>query len=281
MERLLKVLLIAALFVVQTGFSQAWLKKAGEGYAQIGFSTLTGKSIYNGTEEELGLNRTLVDNTIQLYGEYAVSDKFTVITSIPYKLISTGEEVLEGGYLTDTLPAGSKNGLGNITLSGVYGLKQMGSVVASLELKTTLFTSSVDENLGIRTGYQAWGIAPTIHLGRGGKYFTSLDLGTNFRTNGYSTQIQSQFQVGRQFKDKIYAILLFGLQASLEDGDAADGNSRHTGLYTNDISYFYPALKFGYALTDNINAWAFMGGGLWGVDVIRAPSFSFSLSYEW
>ena len=266
----------------QLSFSQAWTKKKGSGYEQIGVSYIKNNRIYNRDGNELQLNRAVTDITLNEYLEYGITDKITVSVIVPYKMVSTSTEIYEKGYLPDTLSSGNMSGLSNTSLSLIYGLKQEGNWVSSIKLKTDLPTAQYDNEIGLRTGSDALGVSSSILFGKSKKNnFGTFEIGANYRTNNYSTQLFSSAQIGKKVKDKLYTILVLDYLKPLKNGTFNDGNSIHTGLYMNDIEWTAFTLKLGYLLTDKIIIWSAIGGGVSGHVVARAPSFSFALSYEW
>ena len=283
MTELKKTILIAAICVSCTNYAmaQAWVQKKGNSYSQIGFSTIAGESKYNNSGDPLDLARKVSDITLQLYHEQGITDKLTVIGNVPIKFVSTGDKVVSEGFSGNTLPAGKLTGLGNISLSVVYGIKQNPSLVYSVQLRTDLNTASEDQTTGLRTGVDAWGIAPSFHVGYGGNSFwTSFNIGTNLRTNNYSTQWFSNYQIGTKLGRNFDIIGQFEVLQSFEDGNAPDGNAIETGLYTNNLEFAAINLKLGYSLKEEITFWGAIGGGVSGNDVLRAPAFSLSISYK-
>ncbi len=283
MTELRKIVLIAGVSLMFTSYSmaQAWVQKKGNSYSQIGYSSIAGESKYNNSGDPLDLVRKVSDMTLQLYHEQGITDKLSVIGNVPIKFVSTGDEIVSEGFSGNTLPAGNLTGLGNVSLSVVYGLKQNASWVYSVQLRTDLNTASEDQATGLRTGVDAWGIAPSFHVGYGGNSFwTSLNVGTNLRTNNYSTQWFSNLQLGTKLGSSFDIIGQFEVLQSFEDGNAPDGNAIETGLYTNDLEFAAINLKLGYSLKQQITFWGAIGGGVSGNDVLRAPAFSLSLSYK-
>lgn len=273
---------LTLILITQFCLAQAWTKKKGAGYQQIGVSYIKNNRIYNREGNEFQLNRAVSDITISEYVEYGFTDKFTLSASIPFKVESTSSEIYEGGYLPDTLSAGSLIGMSNTSFSIVYGLKQEGNWVASIKLKTDLATAQYNHTLGLRTGYDALGIVPSVLFGKSkNNNFVTIELGVNYRSNNYSTQLFSSAQIGTKIKDKLFTILVLDYLNSLQNGSYKDENSIHTGLYMNDIEWTAFTLKLGYLLTNKIIVWTALGGGVSGHAVARAPSFSFALSYEW
>ena len=281
-----KLRIVVVLFIINTvciniSYSQAWVQKKGASFSQLGFSSIAGESKYNNNGDPLDLVRKVTDQTLQLYHEQGLTNKFTVVGLIPIKFVSTGDEIVSSGFSGNTLPAGKLTGLGNVSLSVIYGIKQNTNWVYSVQLRTDLNTASEDESTGLRTGIDAWGITPSFHIGYGASsYWASFDIGTNFRTNDFSTQYTTNIQLGTKVKKTIDIIGQFQILQSLEDGNAPDGNAIETGLYTNNLEYAAYSLKLGYELKKQITIWGAIGGGVSGNDVLRAPAFSLALSYK-
>jgi hypothetical protein len=279
--RMLLALFTIATIATNKSIAQAWTQKKGASYSQIGYSSVAGESKYNNSGDPLDLVRRVSDLTLQFYHEQGITDRFTIVGNIPIKFVSTGDEIVSPGFSGNILPAGNLTGLGNVSLSGIYGLKQDARWVYSIQLRTDLNTTSEDESTGLRTGVDAWGVAPSFHIGHGANSFwTSLDFGTNLRTNDYSTQWFSNFQLGTKLWNHLNLIGQFAVLQSFEDGNSPDGNAIETGLYTNNLEFAAYSLKLGYEFEDDFTLWGAVGGGVSGNDVTRAPAFSLAISYK-
>ncbi|MBX2841555.1 MAG: transporter [Flammeovirgaceae bacterium] len=279
--KIIFIVLILNVFNITISFGQAWTQKKGSIYTQIGSSFIAGTSKYSNAGSPLDLVRKVTDITLQLYHEHGISDKLTIVGNVPFKLVSTGDEIVALGFSGDTIPSGSLSGFGNISLSAIYGLQQSGQWVYSLQLRTDLNTAKEKQESGLRTGVDAWGVAPSFHIGYGGNAFwSSFDLGGNFRSNNFSTQWFSNLQLGKNINQKFQIIGQLSALQSFEDGNAPDGKAIETGLYTNNLEYLAFSLKLGYRITSNINLWGALGGGLSGNDVLRAPAYTISLSFK-
>jgi len=75
--------ILALVFVVQEASGQSgWTKTKGEGFFQTSFSTFNSKDYFTLDGERLVTNR-FHQQSIVFYGEYGVTDKFTIITNLP------------------------------------------------------------------------------------------------------------------------------------------------------------------------------------------------------
>ncbi|MDX2305324.1 MAG: hypothetical protein NW226_21115 [Microscillaceae bacterium] len=264
--------------------AQAWTRKKGGGYAQLGFSNISANSLYSNLDDisEINLRREVTDNTLQFYGEYGLSDKFTLVTAIPFKLLETGNKIFSTQFFPDTLESGSLSALGNISIAGVYGLPQTKNWVASAKLRLDLNTASYDAPTGLRTGYDAWGLAPSLTGGYGSTYFfATAEVGVNLRINNYSHQFFSSLQAGVNYNQRIFLIAVLEILQSFENGDFNDENALHSGLYVNDLEFTAFQLKVGGYPTKNLGVWLSSGGGSSGNFVAKGRALTLAVSYQW
>lgn len=277
------VIWILVFMISDNSFGQAWTRKKGGGYAQLGFSNISANSLYSNTGgiDEIDLNREVTDHTLQLYGEYGLSDKLTLSTSIPLKIVETSDEVLDGAF-PNLLESGSLTSLGNISVAAIYGLPQTKNWVATAKLRVDLNTADYDEATGLRTGYDAWGFAPSLNGGYGSKnFFATTEIGVNLRTNSYSHQFFANFQAGANYNQRIFLIAGLEFLQSFENGDFNDGNGFQTGLYVNDLEFTAFTIKLGGYPIKNLGIWLASGGGVDGNFVARGRALSISVSYQW
>ncbi len=98
------------------GFSQSpWIKNKGEFYTQFSFSTIPSYNEMYGNPDYL-LNRNITDNTFQLYGEYGVSDKTTLLLNVPFKNITTSDVINPILLDPETINGSTSNAFGNIEI---------------------------------------------------------------------------------------------------------------------------------------------------------------------
>ena len=276
--------LFSALIIIlihQLTFSQAWIKPKGAGYSQMGYSYITSSKIYGIENTDEQLRRTVTDQTIQGYLEYGLGSKFMMTAVLPFKMTNTGNEIFETDYVSDTLQSGKLNALGNISIAGIYGITQNTKWVSSIGLSVDTKTASYEKEIGLRTGVDAWASFLNFNLGRSwGKTFIQSNAGLKVRSNNYSSQFIGAAQIGRALK-KVQLIFGLELYKSLKNGSFNDETSIHTGLYQNNLEFLSFSLKANYTVSKHIKVWGFIGGGLAGELVARAPSYSLTLSYEW
>ncbi len=257
-----------------------WVRKKGGYYAQLGYATIpTAKELfYTGTftDKPYILNRAVSEATIQLYGEYGITKKLTALIAAPFVMTSTADSIQADAVFPNTqLPAGSLSGLGNIQLGAKYKLSN--KLPISFNLVASLPTASNQAATGLRTGFDAVSVSPSLSAGLGTKKsFVYANLGGTYRTNSYSTNTFLKLEGGRKFGN-LYAILVLDLLKSQENGTYADGNSLQTGLSTDNQSWTGFGLKLNYEFKERygITLWGFGASG--GNLVQKSPSIGFSI----
>jgi hypothetical protein len=259
---------------------QAWTKEKGKFYAQIGISSLRYSELMNGSEEPLPLSRNITDRTLQGYVEYGLTNRFTVSVQLPFKI----SEVSDLKALT-VGSAGSFSGVGNIQTALTANLYRKNGLVLSAKGALELPTARFDLKTGLRTGFNATTVSPSLLVGYGHtKFFTSADIGLSFRNNNYSNRTFGSAQIGKFWgkKQRFLSILGFEYMKSDDTGKHDDASSIYTGMYLDRQSYFAYHLKLAYKITPQMKLWLATGSGVGAVNqfVGRVPSYTLSISFQ-
>ena len=180
------IFLFSFIFLVtEATFSQAWIKPKGSGYSQVGYSSISSSKIYGVDNTDEQLVRVVTDQTVQGYLEYGLGNKLMITTSIPFKMLETGNDAL-----------------GCVSLMGLYGISQNTNWKSSLGLGFDSKTATFDSEIGLRTGVDAWSGLMSFNLGRGwNKFFFQATGAMKFRSNNYSSQVIASTQFGRTIKN--------------------------------------------------------------------------------
>jgi hypothetical protein len=259
---------------------QAWTKEKGKFYSQIGASFLTYNSLHNQGKEFIALNRTVSDRTLQGYVEYGILNRLMVSAQLPLKLtsVSNSGNVNIGGN-------GSLTGLGNIQTALTANLWNKNGISVSVKGAIDFPTAQFDIKTGLRTGFDATTIAPSLLAGYGhSKFFTSAEIGYAVRNNDYSNRTFANAQLGGFFgkKKRFLGILAAEYMQSANTGTYYDASSLFTGLYVDRQGYMSINLKMAYKITSKMKVWLATGGGIGGLNnyVGVTPSYSLSISYQ-
>ena len=280
----MKQLILPALFLITfNAFSQSpWTKNINEGYLQASFTTIGSyDKIYGNPDYKP--QREITDNTVQLYGEYGVTDKTTLFANIPLKMVKTGDftEDMSVIFPSFTIEETSETLLGNIQL-GIKHNFSNNKWLLSGQLSIEANTSSYKENSGIRSGYDAWTFTPLFLTGRGfDSWYIQAFTGFDIRTNGYSSNYKLGGEVGYKALNWLWVAGFLDGVASLKNGDVIlPQENLATGLYVNDQSYAAFGLKLIGEFNKSFGANVGFGGAFAGRNVAKAPALSFGLYHK-
>lgn len=278
MKKLLTYIFLICLSGTHIYAQQAWTKEKGKFFSQVGISTLAFNSIIdNKLGEFRPINRDITDITVGFYGEYGLLDGLTLSGNLPFKAVSSAN----GNELQ--AKNGSLSGLSNINLGLTGRIYQNGGAVVSGKLRANLPTATYDDATGLRTGFDATGVAPSVLFGLGAeKFFLSGEFGYEIRNNGYAGRTLAGFQIGKFFMNKkLLAIFNLDMAYTNDGGTYDDKKSEFTGLYLSDQTYLSPGVKLGYYASPKIAIWGSIGVGAPPTNNVGAsPGFSLSVSYS-
>ncbi len=256
-----------------------WVAGKGKGYAQLGFTTIGPYDVLFAKSNDYTLAREVTDRTFQVYGEYGIGEKTSLIGIVPFKLMATGAVV---PTQSPTIEEGSFSTIGNLGLAVRQNFIN-DQVVFSGQLLMELPTAGYDEMTGLRGGLDALSVVPSLSIGKGfSKFYGFLSAGIGIRTNEYSSDFRLAGEVGYQVIKRTYIVLVLDLVESFENGDAV-GNSEQvqTGLYLNNQSFFAYGLKAIIGFTDHVGINGAFYGAASGNLVAKAPSINVGFYYKW
>ncbi len=273
-------LLTILLFSLLTQAQSPWTKNKGEFYTQFSFSTIPNYNEIFGDPDYV-LNRDITDNTFQLYGEYGVTDKTTLIVNIPFKNITTSDVIAQNPIDPSLVKGNDINAFGNIELGIKHNFYTKKWLISG-QLNIELNTSNYDEETGIRTGYDAYTFTPLISVGRGfKKTYIQAFTGFNIRTNNYSSNFRIGSEGGYKFFDRLWLIAFLDFVISLDNGDIElPVKNQLTALYINDQEYTAFGLKFIGEITADFGLIAGFGGAFSGNNVAKQAALNFGVYYK-
>ena len=274
-----KLLFLPIFLFTITLFSQgAWTKSKNEAYVQLSYFNIAGYSNIYGSPD-YRTEREITDNTVQLFGEYGLSEKTTLLLSLPIKMIKTGDVVLDG--VTPLTAEGSKTTFGNLTFGvkhQLYNKKWVISGQFNIEANTGTFYPE----LGIRSGYDTWTLAPKLNIGRGfGHFFVQGTTGVDIRFNDYSSNFNFGIEVGAKPIKPLWLIAFFDISTSFENGDVLlPASNLVTGLYVNDQEYTAYGLKAIVEITEKFGVLANYNSAISGNNVPKRAVYGAGLYHK-
>lgn len=274
-----KLSILLLYFLSVAVFAQSpWTQKKQATYVQVSFTTIPSYSTLFGNPE-YQTEREITDNTLQVYSEYGISNKTTLITTIPLKMVSSGD--LSNPSLFPSTNKESQTSLGNIQFGIKHNFYQKKWLLSG-QLLVEANTSNYDDDSGLRSGYDAWTFTPTLSLGRGfSSWYIQAFGGIDLRTNSYSSNLKLGGEIGyKAFEGLWVAGFLDGL-ASLQNGKRIDPeNNKRTGLYVNNQSYAAFGMKLIGEFSSDFGINAGFGGAFDGRNVAKSPALSLGLFYK-
>lgn len=274
-------LIIIVLFVSYTTIAQSpWTQKKGEFYTQFGFSTIPNYTGIFG-DPDYNTERKITDNTFQLYGEYGLSDKTTLLLNVPFKSISSGDLSKPEEAEIVLTEEKSVSSFGNIEIGAKHNFFNKKWLISG-QFNIELNTSSYDEVSGLRSGYDAFTFTPLVNVGRGfDKFYVQAFTGFALRTNDYSSNFKIGAEAGAKLLNRIWIIGFLDIITSFENGDFIPPvENTLTGLYVNDQEYSAYGLKAIGEITPDFGVIAGFGGAFSGNNVAKQAAYNFGLYYK-
>jgi len=271
-----KLSILLLLFSFNLLAQSPWTKKKKEGYVQLSFTTISNYSELYGKDKGT-IPREITDNTLQLYSEFGLSDKTTLIASVPLKMVKTGKLAVPLTVLEEE----SKTSLGNIQVGIKHNFSNKKWLLTG-QLTIEANTGSYNAASGLRTGYDAWSFTPLFIAGRGfDRWYIQAFTGFDIRTNNYSSNYKLGGEIGYKTLDWLWIAGFLDGVASLNNGDITlPTENLTTGLYVNNQGYAGFGLKFIGEINNYFGANIALGGAFTGNNVAKAPAISFGIYHK-
>jgi hypothetical protein len=272
------LMLVAAFSVHAQG---GWTRQKNAAFLKLDYSLLAATKYYNPLGNPLTTNK-FQQSTFQLYSEYGVTDKFTVVAALPLLKLNRFET-------TETVA-----GIGDFKLEAKYRLtsnKFPVSVSVAPELPTgrkNAFAKNLDnpaDFINLPTGDGELNIYTTLAASKSfGKWYSSAFGAYNFRTKYEGKSFRDLYQFGAELGvNPIKSLWLntkLRAQWSVGDSEHPDlgfvrGDATTYTLFSTEAFYkFNP--HYGVSLT-------YLSGGNWIApfqNIYVAPYFSVGVIYE-
>ena len=276
-------LLVVFSFSISVFAGGPWTPEKKHGFFQLQTTFPLGpyNRLFVNDGSTLELNRGVTDIQIQAFLEYGLGEKFSLVTALPYKFVSTNNELNPNSGLP-LLPQGSLSGLGNYELALKYKFFDK-SFVSAVSIKAEFNTGLQDLEKGLATGFDASGYALYWHIGKsfGPRFYSFFETGYTLRTNNFSDYYRFFLEAGYQPVNNFWTALVFDLKKSLENGNYDDLNLRQTGLYANNQEFFAFGLKASYEFKNKIGLSASAFGAFSGNYVAHSTTFNIGIYKKW
>ena len=274
--------IILLLSFLQVNAGGPWTNGKKKGFFQLQATIPLGtyNKLFIADGSLLELNRGVTDFHLQAYLEYGISDKLSFYGSLPYKFVSTNDELNPASTLP-ILPSGKLNGIGNIEMALKYKFLDK-SFVSAFSIKAELNTASRDMEKGLATGYGANGIALYWHFGKGlNRFYTFIEGGYTLKDHDYSDDIKLNFEVGYKAVDELWLALVLDIRKSMKNGSYEELNLIQTGLYPNNQEYFAFGFKTFYEFKNKTGISASSFGALSGNYAAYLATINIGIFRKW
>jgi hypothetical protein len=247
-----------------------WTQEKGKFYTQLSFTTISNYDEIFG-DPDYQTDREITDNTLQLYGEYGISNKTTFIVNLPVKFISTNDAVSGTAFITED----SKSALGNISVGLRHQFYNKKWIISG-QLNVEANTGSFEAASGIRSGRDAWTFTPTINFGRSfEKFYIQAFTGIDLITNDYSNNFKIGGEIGTKVHSKIWLVGFVDIVNSFNDGDVnLPLSNLGTALYVNNQEYGAFGLKAIGEFNKSFGAILTFGGAFSGNNVAKQAALT-------
>lgn len=271
-----QLITISTVLFTLLSYSQSpWTKKKNEAFVNVSFTTISNYNEIFGNPDYKTAG-TLTDQTYQLYGEYGLTDKTTIVAAIPYKNIVNSNLVNPCLMAPCAEFSNTETNLGNISIGVKQQVYAKDWVIAAQLL--TEINSSASSGNGLRTGFDAWTFTPQILAGKGfGQNFVQLQMGLDIRTNNYSENFKIGGEFGRKILKNIWLIAFVDVVKSFENGDVQlPAQNIDRALFVNNQEYGAYGLKGIYEV-QKYGITAGFGNAFFGNNVPKQTAVTFGV----
>lgn len=279
---------ITLLFISTSIFAGGpWPQSKGVGYFKLSEWWTSFDQHYT-DEGLLDPNSTTGIYNSTFYGEYGLTDRFTVIANANLFSRNVVNNQVSGTNGSIIVAGDEYNGLGDIDLGVKYGLTESGSkypiaITATFGLPTGATNKGELGNLA--TGDGEFNQMLQLDVGTGFKLgslnaYASAYGGFNHRTNGFSEEIRygAEFGVGL-LKSKLWLATKLNVVESFKNGDNAE-TTTSTSIFANNTEFASFAIEANYYVTQRVGISANFAGAFRGEIIAAAHSYSFGVFYD-
>lgn len=267
------VFLIAVLLLVSSNISWAgpWPQASGKGFFKVDYTWIQAKDVFNDKAEVSSIFGTLNHSIISFYGEYGLSNRFTLIAYCPL--------LVQNQFKSDLGNSPRHRGNGDIDVALKFGILVNKPVVLSATLLLGAPTGNHTDKNYLFTGDGEFNQMLKFDAGTSGKnWWASLGGGFNKRSKGASDELRYDAELGiKLLNEHLFIALKANIVQSLNNGDPTENN---LGLFANNTSYigFNPEVSVNF--TQNFGASVRMGLAAYGKNVPAAPAYAVGVYYK-
>ncbi len=278
----MKNLLLCVFFLSLLNSLQAggpWPQPKGEAYIKLYQWWIDFDQHYTTNGEVVTNNKTGIYNTV-IYGEFGISDKFTLLLNFPIR------SQFKSTYYYDIDKSSTYNFItrGDTELGVKYGITKKG---ASIPISASFI-------LGMPFGkrdYTSDGEVNTIFQLEGGKSykissnisgFTSLLAAYNIRSNGFSDDYRFGIESGLGFlkNNLLFTARFYNLNSIHNSKLEYYDEHYRVSIFENNTEYSSYSFELAYYLYKGLGISANYASAFRGEWIAAAPAYSFGVFYD-
>jgi hypothetical protein len=250
-----------------------WTPKKGSGYLKLGQNAIYADRYYSPDGSLIDIT-TIGLYTTSIYGEYGLSDKFSVIAYVPLFVRNTLNKK-RFRFSGREEPGDELNTFGDMDLSLKYGFYQSENWNLSARL-----------TLGLPTGTTGGGETGILQTGDGefnqmlrldasrpvfGNGWLSAYAAFNKRSNDFSDEWRVGAELGYKLWEHFSAAAKVDVVQSFFNGAAtlSLGNT----IFGNNVEYISPAVELAYQCDSGLGVSVSAAGAVSGKNVLAAPNY--------
>jgi len=282
-KKIIISLIIALAFVNSANevHAGAWTQKAGQGFYKLEGRFIHARRFFEPNGKLIDIP-ALSDYTTSFYGEYGLSERFTLVAHVPfYKRIALNRQIgKSSGFVY--FAGDSISGFADSDAGFRFGLEQNGPTVLSARVMLGLPLGKEEQRSGLLTGDGEFNQLLALELGHSfyplPMYFSG-EAGFNNRTKGFSDEFRYAAELGYTFWNDVTLMMKFTGVASLKNGED-NIRSGMGGLYGNNVSYLALGPSLFYQFNKNFGVIAGVDGATYGQNVLASPSYSLGVYFK-
>ncbi len=268
--KIIKIIITVLFLLPLITKAGGWTQKKSGGFFILEYRFLKSSKYLDNSGEHIQIPE-LSDASFNIYGEYGLTEKLTVLLNFPfYKMLKKDVSYHPGIY--GNLEKNS--GIGDPDVGLRYNMYSSGQTVLSASLIFGIpLANDVESVLPLGDGEfnQIYGFEIGHSFYPYPAYFTG-EFKFNNRTQGYSDQLYYAVEAGYNLSAKVLVNLRLHAIQSLHNGSKENKNS--TLLFANNQQFI--AYKFGafYNLNKNLGIAASFESGIIAYNIQSAPVFT-------
>ncbi len=277
-----KQLLFGLVFVsISLAAQSPWPRSKAGFFVQGAWNFIpTYTTLFGPDGKDIVLERAVSEHNFQLYGEYGLSKKTTLIASLPFVVNKRGDSNPDSPYMFAVEDSGRIAGLGNTTLALRHQfLKGKLALAGTLRVGFPAITGYKPP--GLRTGYNALTVLPMLSAGMGfGQLYGFVYGGYGYQSNDYSHFLNFGGEIGLSL-GKVWLIGFSETVLPLENGTRQlPALDELTGLYVNDQGWVSVGVKALWEINRFMGLHLSGAGAAWAQNVPKSPGISLGVYFK-